>query len=110
MERQQPNRRNRRWPQFGLLAIFVLLTVCAAIAGLTRLIDVPPFARYAFAGYLIMLAIPLVLRGPGWVRTWMGTSAEMKRIRAKREQLSAWADQRRREHRDDSGNGDGRDG
>jgi hypothetical protein len=103
VEIEQPDKPNRpKRAQFGLLAIFVLMTVCAAIAGLTRLIDVPPLLRYVFAGYLIMLAVPLVLRLPGWVRRWVGASAELKRIQGEQERLREWAAQRRREHREAS--------
>jgi hypothetical protein len=91
-------RRSRR-TQYGLLAIFVLTTVCAAIAGLVRLIDVPPLGRYLLAGYLILLAIPLVLRLPSLVRNLRGTSADLTRIQAEREELHEWAERRRRDHR-----------
>jgi hypothetical protein len=98
VSRSDVPRRPRR-VQFSLLAIFVLLTVCAAIAGLTRAIPLPPFARYLVAGYLICLAIPLLLRIPNVLATLLASSAEMRRIRQERERLREWADQRRREHR-----------
>jgi hypothetical protein len=69
--------------------------VCAAIAGLTRLIDVPPLGRYLLGGYLILLAIPLVLRLPSLVRNLLGTSADLARTRA---ELREWVEQRRRDH------------
>jgi hypothetical protein len=92
------SRRSRR-TQFGLLAIFVLTTVCAAIAGLVRLIDVPPLGRYLLGGYLIFLAIPLVLRLPSVVRNLLGASADLARIKAERNQLRDWAERRRQDHR-----------
>ena len=79
METEKPNSptRPRRF-QFGLLGIFVLVTICAAIAGLVRLFDVPPLVRYAFAVYLMLLVAPLLR----FMWSLSRAHADLKRMRA----------------------------
>ena len=92
--------------QFSLLTIFIVLTVCAAVAGLIRAIPLPPYGRYVAAIYLISLAVPLILRLPTIVRTLQTSSARMRQIREERERLVILARQRQRERHGESEGGD----
>lgn len=103
-QRESP-RRARRF-QFSLLTIFIIFTVCAAVAALIRTIPLPEFVRYGAAVYLMILGIPLFLRLPSLIRTWRTYSARMRQLDEQRERLLDSARRRQRERCDESGKGE----
>jgi hypothetical protein len=91
--------------QFSLLTIFILLTVCAAVAAVIRAIPLPPFARYFAAIYLMILGVPLLLRMPSTVRAWWTYSARMRQLDEERDRLLESARQRQQHGRGESTEG-----
>ena len=86
----------RPW-QFGLPGLFVLMTVVAAIAVLSRYAAGDPFLQVALIAYLVLILLFLGLRSLFLMNVWFGS----RHVREDRRQLARWVQSKRDAQRRD---------
>jgi hypothetical protein len=88
-----PLPRRRGW-QFSLFSLLVLTTLSAAVLALLRPLALPPGIKLIGAGYAILLAAYILLRG---VALWRESFRLRRQIAIRRRELEAWLEDKRTE-------------
>ncbi len=79
--------------QFSVLSLLALTTVSAAVLALVRPLNLPPYVKLIFAGYAILMAAYVLLRGVALFRK----SLRLRRqVAGRRRELEAWLDEKRK--------------
>jgi len=78
--------------QFSVLSLLALTTVSAGVLALVRPLNLPPNVKLIFAGYAILMAAYVMLRGVALFRK----SLRLRRqVAGRRRELEAWLDEKR---------------
>ncbi len=78
--------------QFSVLSLLTLTTVSAGVLALVRPLKLPPGVKLIFAGYAILMAAYVLLRGVALFRK----SLRLRRqVAGRRRELEAWLEEKR---------------
>ncbi|HPM80927.1 MAG TPA: hypothetical protein PLF81_09515 [Candidatus Anammoximicrobium sp.] len=78
--------------QFSVLSLLTLTTVSAGVLALVRPLNLPPGVKLVFAGYAILMAAYVLLRGVALFRK----SLRLRRqVAGRRRELEAWLEEKR---------------